>query len=62
MLLIQTFGRQRQADLQVQGQPGLHSKFQYNEVYTEKPFLEKPTNQTINTKQSKPTLKSPRSL
>lgn len=31
---------QKQTDLQVQGQPGLQSKFQNSQAYTEKPCLE----------------------
>jgi hypothetical protein len=33
--------RQRQADLWVEGQPGLQSKFQDSQGYTEKPCLRK---------------------
>jgi hypothetical protein len=44
--LILAFGRQRQADFWVQGQPGLQSEFQDSQDYTEKPCLKKPTNQT----------------
>ena len=35
--LIPTLGRQRQADLQVQSQPGLQSEFWDSQDYTEKP-------------------------
>ena len=38
MLLIPALRRQRQADLWVQGQPGLLNKFQDRKVYTEKPY------------------------
>jgi hypothetical protein len=41
MLLIPVFGRQRQADFWVQGQPGLQSEFQDSLGYTEKPCLQK---------------------
>jgi hypothetical protein len=37
--------RQRQVDFWVQGHPGLQSEFQDSQGYTEKPCLEKPTNQ-----------------
>jgi hypothetical protein len=40
--LIPAFGRQRQADFWVRGQPGLQSEFQDSQGYTEKPCLEKP--------------------
>jgi hypothetical protein len=47
MHLIPVFRRQRQADLQVQGQSGLQSKFQDSQGYTEKHCLAKqPTKQT----------------
>jgi hypothetical protein len=39
--LIPAFGRQRQADFWVRGQPGLQSEFQDSQGYTEKPCLEK---------------------
>jgi hypothetical protein len=42
MPLIPALGRQRQMDFWVQGQPGLQSKFQDNQGYTEKPCLEQP--------------------
>jgi hypothetical protein len=35
------FGRQRQADFWIRGQPGLQSEFQDSQGYTEKPCLEK---------------------
>jgi hypothetical protein len=35
------FGRQRQVDFWVQGQPGLQTEFQDIQGYTEKPCLEK---------------------
>jgi hypothetical protein len=44
MPLIPAFGRQRQADFWVWGQPGLQSELQDSQGYTEKPCLEKPTN------------------
>jgi hypothetical protein len=40
--LIPALGRQRHADFWVWGQPGLQSKFQDSQGYTEKPCLEKP--------------------
>jgi hypothetical protein len=39
--LIPAFGRQRQADFRVRGQPGLQSEFQDIQGYTEKPCLGK---------------------
>jgi hypothetical protein len=39
--LIPALGRQRQVDFCVRGQPGLQSKFQDSQGYTEKPCLEK---------------------
>lgn len=42
--LIPVPGRQRQVNLCVRGQPGLQSKFQNNQDYTEKPCLQKQTN------------------
>ena len=45
--VIPALGRQRQADLRVQGQPSPQSKFQDSQGYTEKPYLEK-TNQPTN--------------
>ena len=44
MPLIPAFGRQRQADFWVQGQPSLQSEFQDSQGYIEKPCLEKQTN------------------
>jgi hypothetical protein len=44
--LIPALGRQRQADLGVPGQPGLQSKFQDRQDYSEKLCLEKPKQQT----------------
>jgi hypothetical protein len=41
MPLIPAFGRQRQVDFWVWGQPGLQSEFQDSQGYTEKPYLEK---------------------
>jgi hypothetical protein len=40
--IIKVFGRQRQADFWVRGQPVLQSEFQDSQGYTEKPCLEKP--------------------
>jgi hypothetical protein len=37
--LIPALERQRQVELQVQGQPGLLSEFQDSQDYTEKPYL-----------------------
>ena len=45
MPLIPAFGRQRQADFWVRGQPGLQSEFQDSQGYTEKPCLENKTKQ-----------------
>ena len=42
--LIPAFGRQRQADFWVRGQPSLQSEFQGSQGYTEKPCLEKTKN------------------
>jgi hypothetical protein len=39
MSLIPALKRQRQMDLWVQGQPGLQSKFQDSQGYTEKPCV-----------------------
>jgi hypothetical protein len=50
--LIPALGRQRQADFEVQGQPGLQSEFQDSQGYTEKPCLEK-TNKQTNKKEYK---------
>jgi hypothetical protein len=53
--LIPALGRQRQVDFWVRGQPGLQSEFQDSQSYTEKPCLEKPTNQpNKQTKNKKP--------
>jgi hypothetical protein len=41
MPLIPALGRQRQADLQVRGQPGLQSEFRDSQGNTEKPCLKK---------------------
>jgi hypothetical protein len=49
--LIPALGRQRQVDLWVWGQPGLHSEFQDSQDYTEKPCLEK-TRKQKNPKQT----------
>jgi hypothetical protein len=51
--VIPALGRQRQADFWVQGQPSLQSKFQDSQGYTEKPYLEKPTNQQTNKTKTK---------
>ena len=40
-LLIPALTRQRQADLQIQGQTGLQDEFQIRQGYTEKPCLKK---------------------
>ena len=40
MPLIPAFGRQKQVDFWVRGQPGLRSEFQHSQGYTEKPCLE----------------------
>jgi hypothetical protein len=37
MPVIPALGSQRQADFRVRGQPGLQSKFQDSQDYTEKP-------------------------
>jgi hypothetical protein len=50
MPLILALGRQRQADFWVRGQPGLQSKLQDSQGYTEKPCLEKPKKQNKKTK------------
>jgi hypothetical protein len=42
MPLIPALGRQRQVDFWVRSQPGLQSKFQDSQGYTEKSCLEKP--------------------
>jgi hypothetical protein len=54
---IPALGRQRQADLGVRGQPGLHSEFQNSQGSTEKPCLKK---QTTTTKTNKQTNKKPK--
>jgi hypothetical protein len=46
--LIPALRKQRQADLPVQGQPGLLCGFQDSQGYTEKPCLEKQTKQNKN--------------
>ena len=43
MPLITALGRQRQPDLWVQSQPGLHSELQDSQGYTEKPVLGRET-------------------
>jgi hypothetical protein len=48
MSLIPALGRQRQADIWVWGQPGLQSKFQDSQGYTEKPCLENPKKPKTN--------------
>jgi hypothetical protein len=53
MPLIPALGRQRQADFQVQGQPGLQSEFQDSQGYTEKPSLEKARSDTALKKKEK---------
>ena len=47
MPLIPALGRQRQSNLWVQDQPGLQSEFQDSQSYTEKPCLEKQTNENV---------------
>ena len=42
--LVPALGRQRQVNLWVRGQPGLQSRFQDSQDYTEKPCLEKSKN------------------
>jgi hypothetical protein len=44
--IIPAFGRQRQADFWVRGQPGLQSEFQDSQGYIEKPCLETNKNRT----------------
>jgi hypothetical protein len=58
MPLIPAFRRQRQVDFRVRGQPGLQSKFQDSQGYTEKPCLEKPKEKT--NKQTKKTKTKPK--
>jgi hypothetical protein len=53
MPLIPALGRQRQADLWFQGQPGLQSEFQDSQDYTEKPCLEKTKNKKKQKKKQK---------
>ena len=48
--LIPALGRQRQAYLQVQGQPGLQSEFQDSQSFTENPPPKKKTQKTKNKK------------
>jgi hypothetical protein len=51
MPLIPALGRQKQGEFWVRGQPGLQSKFQDSQGYTEKPYLENKINkQTTATK------------
>jgi hypothetical protein len=57
MPLVPALGRQRQVDFWVRGQPGLQSKFQDSQGYTEKPCLKKPTNQPNNQKNNPPKTK-----
>jgi hypothetical protein len=56
--LIPALRRQRQADFWVRGQPGLQSKFQDSQGYTEKSCLEPPPPQ----KKSQPTNQNPKSM
>jgi hypothetical protein len=51
--LIPELGKQRQADFQVQGQPGLQSEFQDSQGHTEKPCLENTKKQKQKQKQKK---------
>jgi hypothetical protein len=53
MPLIPALGRQRQVDFGVLGQPGLQSKFQDSQCYTEKPCLKKPKNKNKKKKEKK---------
>jgi hypothetical protein len=53
MPLIPALGRQREADFWVRGQPGLQSKFQDSQGYTEKPCLEKNKQTKNKTKKKK---------
>jgi hypothetical protein len=48
MPLITALGRQRQAELRIQGQPGLQSKFQDSQGFTEKPCLKDKAKQYNN--------------
>jgi hypothetical protein len=54
MPLIPALGRQRQADFWVRGQPGLQSKFQDSQGYTEKPCLKTNKKKKQTNKQKKP--------
>jgi hypothetical protein len=56
------FGRQRQAEFLVRGQPGLQSKFQNSQGYTEKPCLEKKTKQNKQTTKKKTLAAAPSCL
>jgi hypothetical protein len=51
--LIPAFGKQRQANFWVWGQPGLQSEFQDSHSYTEEPCLKKNQNQNKQTKKQK---------
>jgi hypothetical protein len=53
MPLILALGRQRQVDFWVQDQPGLQSKFQDSQGYTEKPCLKKTKTKTTTKKKKK---------
>jgi hypothetical protein len=48
--LIPALGRQRQADFEVRGQPGLQSEFQDRQDYTEKSCLKKKKQKTKKNK------------
>ena len=61
MPLIPALGRQRQANFWVPDQPGLQSKFQDSQGYTEKPCLEK-TNKTKQNKKKKKYLNKNKTL
>jgi hypothetical protein len=58
--LIPALGRQRQENFWVRGQPGLQSEFQDSQGYTEKPYLEKPTNQSTNQPNKQTNKQNPR--
>jgi hypothetical protein len=57
--LIPALRKQRQVDLQVQGQPGLQSEFQGSQGYTEKPCFEKPNPNLKHPNQTKPNQTKP---
>jgi hypothetical protein len=51
--LLPALGRQRQVDFWVRGQPGLQSKLQDSQGYTEKPCHEKPKKKEKKEKEKK---------